>query len=159
LNTYQTLCFVIIAKQDYKIKLLLNQYQILGHYPDLEWTIYDGSENQNRVLVSSNRLLMKEMVQTHENHIATIVIHRRPIQTRTDIIHQYDATDDDVLGHSDVNQTTKIVQRRDIHSVLLNITWFTSICPDDQILCSGHYEIKCYTIKQRCDGKIDRFHR
>jgi hypothetical protein len=52
-----------------------------------------------------------------------------------------------------MNETKKHLQKRDTNSILLNITWLTSICPDDQMLCGGHFETKCYTKEQRCDGK------
>ena len=54
-----------------------------------------------------------------------------------------------------MNETKKHLQRRDINSILLNITWLTSICPDDQMICNGHFETKCYTKEQRCDGKFN----
>ncbi len=151
LNTYQTLCFVIIAKDEYKIKLFLNDYHFIEQRSDLELNIYDGSEDDNQILASSNWLLRKEIVQTRENHIATILIRKHSIQSITDQHH-----DEDVLGYLETNETKKHLQKRDINSVLLNITWLTSICPDDQMLCGGHYETKCYTKEQRCDGKFDK---
>jgi hypothetical protein len=110
--------------------------------------IYDGSEEQNIILASSNWLLRKEILQTRENHIATIIIRKHSVQSITDQI------DDDVLGYLEMNETKKYRKQRDINSILLNITWLTSICPDDQMLCSGHYETKCFTKQQRCDGKF-----
>jgi len=56
-----------------------------------------------------------------------------------------------------MNETAKRIQRRDVNAILLNITWFTSFCSDDQMLCGGHFEPKCYTKEQRCDGKLNDF--
>ena len=111
--------------------------------------IYDGSEEQNQILASSNWFLSKEIIQTRENHIATIIIRQRSVQP-TSII------DDDVLGYLEMNETNKQIQRRDINFILLNITWVTSICSDDQMLCGGRFETKCYTKEQRCDGKLNQ---
>ena len=151
LNKYQSVCFVIIAKEEYKIKLILNQFQFLQQRSDLELIIYDGSEYQNRIIASSNWLLKTDTIQTRENHVATIVIrkHSNPINDEQPIDH-------DVLGYLEMNETNKIrLRRRDTNLILLNVTWFTSICPDDQILCGGHFETKCYTKEQRCDGTWD----
>lgn len=152
LHNYQTLCFVIIAKDEYKIKMLLNQYEISNEHPDLEWMIYDGSEAQEQLLLVSNRLLSKETVQTRRSHIATIIIRQRSTPSIPDIVNTYHG-DEDVLGHLDTK--TVVRRRRAIDGILLNITWFTSICPDDQMLCGGHFETKCYTAEQRCDGRFD----
>ncbi len=111
-------------------------------------TVYDGSEEENQILASSNWLLRKEIIQTRENSIATIIIRKHLIASITD---QHD--DNDVLGYLEMNETRKSLQKRDTNLVLLNITWLTSICPDDQMLCGGHFETKCYTKEQRCDGK------
>ncbi|CAF3056298.1 unnamed protein product [Rotaria sp. Silwood2] len=150
LDSYQSLCFVIIAKEEYKIKLFINQYQFLEHRSDLELIIYDGSEEQNQILLSSNWLLNKEIIQTRQYHIATIIIRKRLLQSISIITDSHH--DDDVLGYLD---TKASIQRRDTNLVLLNITWLTSICPDDQKLCGGHFETKCYTKEQRCDGIWD----
>jgi hypothetical protein len=150
LNQYQSLCFVIIAKEEYKIKLILNQVHSIEQLSDHEIIVYDGSEYQNRILASSNWLLKKGILQTRENHIATIIIRKHSNQPISLM------NDDDVLGYLEMNETDKIrIQRRDVNSVLLNITWFTSICPDDQMLCGGHFETKCFTKEQRCDGIWD----
>ena len=149
---YQTLCLVIIAKDEYRIKLILNQYPRLTQLSEFDWTIYDGSVDQNRILVASNQYLMRETVQTRVSHITTLVLRRRQFPSIERLVdHPYD--DPDVLGHFDSNQTNPHRQRRSIDPILLNITWMTSICPDDQMLCGGHFETKCYTTKQRCDGK------
>lgn len=142
LNTYQSLCFIIIAKEEYKIKFILNDYHFLEQKSDYQLTIYDGNEEDNQILVSSNWLLKKEIIQTHNHHISTIIIRKNS-----------NHIDEDVLGYLEMNETNKHLQKRDINSILLNITWLTSICPDDQMLCGGHFETKCYTKKQRCDGK------
>ncbi len=149
LNTYQTLCFILIAKEEYKIKLQLNDYHFIEQRPDFELNIYDGSEQENQILTSTNWLIRKQIVQTRENHIATIIIRKHSIQSITD-----QPEDDDVLGYLEMNETKKYLQRRDTNLILLNITWLTSICPDDQMLCGGHFETKCYTKEQRCDGKF-----
>ncbi|CAF3731038.1 unnamed protein product [Rotaria sordida] len=151
LDNYQSLCFIIIAKEEYKIKLFINQYQFIEQRPDLELIIYDGSEQQNKILLSSNWLLNKEIIQTRQHHIATIIIRKRSIQSISIITDPHN-DDDDVVGYLD---TKKSIQRRDTNLVLLNITWLTSICPDDQKLCGGHFETKCYTKQQRCDGIWD----
>ncbi|CAF3578250.1 unnamed protein product [Rotaria socialis] len=151
LDTYQSLCFVIIAKEQYKIKLFINQNQFLEQRSDFEFIIYDGSEQQNKILASSSWFSSKEILQTRQNYIATIVVRKRSIQSLSITANQHD-DDDDVVGYLD---TKKNIQRRDTNSVLLNITWLTSICPDDQRLCGGHFETKCYTKHQRCDGIWD----
>lgn len=148
LNTYQNLCFVIIAREEYKIKVLLDDYHFIEQRSDLELNIYDGSEEGNEILASSNWLSRKEIVQTRENHIVTIVIRKHSVQSITD------QHDEDVVGYVEMNETRPRQQRRQIDPVLLNITWVTSICPDDQMLCGGHFETKCYTKEQRCDGKF-----
>ena len=154
LHNSQTLCFVIIAKEEYKIKLLLNQYQIFNEHPDLEWMIYDGSEAQDQLLLASNRLRTKETIQTRRSHIATVIIRQRSVPE----IVNTDHVDEDVLGHLDTNDTRAIARRRRAsNAILLNITWITSICPDDQMLCGGHFEVKCYTAEQRCDGQCALF--
>lgn len=154
LNIYESLCLVIIAKDEYRIKLILNQYPLLSQTSEYEWIIYDGSADQNRILISSHQFLMRETIQTRESHIATIIVRRRLFTSIERLVeHQYD--DSDVLGHFDSNQTIEHRQRRSIDSILLNITWITSICPDDQMLCGGHFETKCFTTKQRCDGVWD----
>ncbi|CAF1054023.1 unnamed protein product [Rotaria sp. Silwood1] len=150
IDKYQSLCFVIIAKEEYKIKLFINQYQFIEQRPDLELIIYDGSEQQNQILLSSNWLLNKEIIQTRQHHIATIIIRKRSIESISIITDPQH--DDDVIGYLD---TKKSIQRRDTNLILLNITWLTSICPDDQKLCGGHFETKCYTKQQRCDGIWD----
>ncbi|UJR37610.1 hypothetical protein I4U23_030307 [Adineta vaga] len=148
LNKNQSLCLIIIAKEEYKIKFISNQYEFFKQRSDLEMIIYDGSEEQNQILTSSNWLLKKETIQTKDNHIATIVIRKHSIKPISII-------SDDVLGYLDSNKTHRYIQRRDINSLVLNITWITSICPDDQMLCGGNFETKCYTKEQRCDGIWD----
>lgn len=74
---------------------------------------------------------MKQIIQTHENHIATIIIQKRAKENPHELF---------------------INQQNPINNILFNITWLTSLCPSNQILCSGHYEIKCYSVEQRCDG-------
>lgn len=146
LNTSQSLCFVVIAKDEYKIKFILNQYEFFRHRPDLEMLIYDGSEDQQLPLTSSSWLLSQNVLQTRAHHIATIVIRRRVAESLAIV-------SDDVLGHLDVHHPDRQIQRRSVDATVLNITWITSICPDDQMLCGGHFETKCYTKRQRCDGK------
>ncbi|CAF1166852.1 unnamed protein product [Rotaria magnacalcarata] len=148
LDTYQSLCFVIIAKEEYKIKLFVKENRFLEQRSDFEFIIYDGSEQQNKILASSSWLPSKEILQTRQNYIATIVVQKRSIQSLSITANQHD-DDDDVVGYLD---TKKNIQRRDTNSILLNITWLTSICPDDQRLCGGHFETKCYTTQQQCDG-------
>lgn len=150
LDNYQSLCFVIIAKEEYKIKLLINQNQFLEQRSDFEFIIYDGSEQQNQILASSSWLLNKDTLQTRQHHIATIVVRKRATQSLAININQ-NIEDEDILGYLDTNKT---VQKRDTNLLLLNITWVTTICPDDQKLCGGHFETKCYTKQQRCDGKF-----
>lgn len=140
LNTYQSLCFVIIAKEEYKIKFLVNDYQQQSNF---QWTIYDGNEDDNQIIVSSDGFSRKQLFQTREHHIATIILRKNSVQT-----------DNDIIGYLEMNETKKSLQRRDLNGILLNITWLTSICPDDQMLCGGNFETKCYTKEQRCDGKI-----
>ena len=147
LNNYQTSCFVIIARDEYKIKLLLHQSYSIAQRPDLEWIVYEGSEQHNRILVSSNWLPMKDSVQTRESHIATIIVRQRAMPKVVDHF------DDEVIGYAETNETRKLVQRRDVSSMLLNITWSSSICQDDQMLCDARFETKCYTSEQRCDGR------
>lgn len=145
LNKYQSLCFIIIAKQEYKIKFNINHYELFQKRSDFEFVIYDGSVEQDQMLTSSNWFLRKDSVQTKDHHIATIVIRKRSIKPIE--------ISDDVLGHLDFNQTHREIRRREIDSMVLNITWLASLCPDDQMLCGGHFETKCYTKEQRCDGK------
>lgn len=76
-------------------------------------------------------MLMRQIIQTHETHIATIVIRKRSVENRVFFNQQYDNK-----------------------NILFNVTWFTTLCPSNQMLCSGHYEIKCYSPQQRCDGKL-----
>ncbi|CAF0779887.1 unnamed protein product [Adineta steineri] len=128
LSNRESLCLILIADEKHKIKLIINQYKFLNQRPDLEFLVYDGSEQDNHLLISSNSLLMKQIVQTNQNHIATIIIRK----------------------HSKQNQNLPIPIRQ--NNILLNITWLTSLCPDDQMVCGGHYELKCYTNEQRCDG-------
>ena len=153
LNSYETLCFVIVAKEEHKIKMIVNQYQSLDtQLSDFEWRIYDGVEEQNQLLLSSSHFLSKQMVQTRQHHIATMIVRRLSSFPSVDqLIHSY--VDEDVLGHMDSNWTEKPRSRRSIDMLLLNLTWFTSICSDDQMLCSGNFETKCYSADQRCDGK------
>jgi len=132
LSNRESLCFIIIAKEKHKIKLIINQYNFINQRPDLELFVYDGSEQQNQLLVSSNSLLMIPTVQTYQNHFATIVIRKSFIENQDFYIYQ-----------------------NDFNNILLNITWFTSVCSDDQILCNGHFETKCYLKEQRCDGIWD----
>lgn len=149
LNMYQTLCLVIVAKEEYKIKLFLDDEHFIEQRSDLELNVYDGSEENNQILASSNWLLRKKVIQTRENHIITMVIRKHSVQSITD------QRDEDVVGYLEPNDTRSHRQRRAIDQTLLNITWVTSICPDDQMLCGGHFETKCYTKEQRCDGKCN----
>lgn len=152
LDNYQTLCFVIIAKDEYKINLILSQYHFIQQRPDLELVIYDGSEQQNKILASSNWLANNKIIQTRENSIATIIIRKRSLPTVSLTAEQPD-DNDDVFGF--LENKEKRIERRDTNLILANITWLTSFCPDDQRLCGGHFETKCYTKQQRCDGKIN----
>ena len=127
----QSLCLVIIAEQKHKIKLAVTQYHFADQRPDLEYFVYDGSEEQNQLITSSNWLSAKQIVQTYQHHVATISIRKR-------------STDDDNVPSDSLPSYQ--------NSVLLNITWLTSLCPDDEMVCGGHFEAKCYTKKQRCDG-------
>jgi len=68
-------------------------------------------------------------VQTRQSHIATIVIRKRSIENQNSLIYQ-----------------------RNIDNISVNITWLTSLCEDNQFLCGGHFETKCYSYEQRCDG-------
>ncbi|CAF2921148.1 unnamed protein product, partial [Rotaria sp. Silwood2] len=134
LSDRQSLCFIIITKEKHKIKLIINQYNFLIQRPDLEFFVYDGSEQQNQILFSSDMLTLKQTIQTRENHLATIIIRKRSIEN--------------------IN-TVFINPQYYVNNILFNITWLTSLCPYNQMLCSGHYETKCYTLKQRCDGIWD----
>ena len=116
LSNRESLCFVIVAKEKHQIRLIINQHS------DDELLVYDGDQQRSLFLLSSNSFLNKQMVQTRQNHVATIVI--RP-------------------GSTVMNTDDKLA---------FNITWLTSICPDNQFLCGGHFETKCYTKEQRCDG-------
>ncbi|CAF0965339.1 unnamed protein product [Rotaria sordida] len=138
LSNRQSLCFIIIAKEKYKIKLIINQYNFLYQHPDLEFLIYDGSEQQNHLLLSSIMLLQKTIIQTRENHIATIIIRKNRSQENLNRFFLYQQ-----------------IQQDNFNNILLNITWLTSLCPYNQLLCNGHNEIKCYSSKQRCDGIWD----
>jgi len=131
LSNRESLCFIIIANEKHKIKLILNQHNFLNQHPDLELLVYDGSEQQNRLMTSSTRLLMRQTVQTNQHHIATIIIRKRSVGNQSSILP---------------------IEQSDMKNILLNITWLTSLCPDDQMVCGGHFEKKCYTNKQRCDG-------
>lgn len=115
LSNRESLCFVIMTKEKHHIRLIINQSV------DYELLVYDGDQTGNQLLLSSNSLLDKQIVQTRHNHLATIVIRTRSI----------------------VNVDDKLA---------FNITWLTSLCPDNQFLCGGHFEIKCYSKEQRCDG-------
>ncbi|CAF3447637.1 unnamed protein product [Rotaria sp. Silwood1] len=134
LSNRQSLCFIIITKEKHKIKLIINQYNFLNQRSDLEFLVYDGSEQQNLLLLSSDMSLPKQIIQTHEYHIATIIIRKRSKENLNTIF---------------------LNQLYESNNILLNITWLTSICSYNQMLCSGHYEIKCYSPKQRCDGIWD----
>jgi hypothetical protein len=134
LSDRQSLCFIITAKENHKIKLIINQYNFLNLHPELEFLVYDGSEQQKQLLLSSNWLLPKQIVQTYEHHIATIIIRKRSIE----------------------NENSLAKQSNDVNNILLNISWLISICPDNQMLCSGHFETKCYTDQQRCDGSFNK---
>ncbi|CAF3575330.1 unnamed protein product [Rotaria socialis] len=130
----ESLCFIIIAQEKHKIKIIFNHFEILKLRPDLELLIYDGSETQKQLLLTSDMLLMKQIIQTHENHVATIIIRKRSTENLHELFFN---------------------QQNNVNNILFNITWLTSLCPSNQILCSGHYEIKCYSIEQRCDGIWD----
>jgi hypothetical protein len=130
----QSLCFIIIAKEKHKIKLTINQYNFINQHPELDFLVYDGSEQQNQLLISSNWLFTKQIVQTHEHHIATIIIRKRAIEN------------DDLI----------IQESNDKNNILLNISWLISICPENQMVCGGHFETKCYTNAQRCDGMFNK---
>ncbi|CAF1117896.1 unnamed protein product [Adineta ricciae] len=147
LNKYQSLCFIIIAKQEYKIKLNVNHDELFQKRSDLEFLIYDGSVEQDQILTSSNWFLRKDIIQTKNHHIATIIIRKRSVKPIE--------INDDAPAHLEFNQTYRTIRRREIDSMVLNITWLTSLCPDDQMLCGGHFETKCYTKEQRCDGFWD----
>lgn len=148
MNSYENLCFIIVAKEEYKIKLFINDGDSRQKRPDFEFVIYDGTEEENHLLTSFNWLMKNKTVQTREYPIATILIRKTIAQSITD-----QHIDKDVLGYLHLNQT-KHLSKRDTNSVLLNITWLTSLCPDDQMLCGGHFQTKCYTKEQRCDGKL-----
>ncbi|CAF4080046.1 unnamed protein product [Adineta steineri] len=148
LKINQSICFIIIAKEDYKIKFMLNQYYFFKQHEDFEMIVYDGTEEQNKILTSSSWLLKKDIVQTRDNHVATIIIRKRSLQPISLI-------NDDVFNYLQINDTNKQIQQRGINFISLNITWVTSICPDNQMLCGGHFETKCYTKEQRCDGIWD----
>ena len=118
----ESLCFVILAKDKHKIKLIVDRVNFNNQQSGLDLFIYDGDEEENRILVSTNSILSRQIVQTREHHLATIVIRKRQ----------------------------EIIS--DFNGILLNITWLTSVCPDNQMLCGGRYETKCYSKQQRCDG-------
>lgn len=164
MNSYETLCFVIIAKEEHKIKFLfnVNSYVQNENSNDFEWIIYDGSEHQNQLLASSNDHPLKEIIRTRQHHVATIIIHRRIFTSIDHILHSY--INEDAVGHIDFQEKTNRSSNsnninynthdNNVNSIIFNLTWLTSICPDDQTLCSGHFETKCFTAEQRCDGKI-----
>ena len=151
LDNYQLLCFIIIAQEEYRIKLFINQYQFIKHEPDLEMIIYDGSEQQSLVLISSNWFSTREIVQTRESHIATIIIRNRSTQS---IFARTDQRNQDILRDFETKNRS---EQRHENLFLLNITWLTSICSDDQMLCGGNFETKCYTKQQRCDGRFNNY--
>lgn len=142
---YQTQCETIVAYSGDRGEILLNDLLlsnrmslcfvimtkekhhlrlIIDQRSDLEFVIYDGDQAGNILLASSYSLLNKQMVQTRQSHTATIVIHQRSIDAENSPSDQ----------------------------LVLNITWMTSICLENQFLCSGHFERKCYSKQQRCDG-------
>jgi hypothetical protein len=133
LSNRQSLCFILIAKEKHKIRLIISQSNFLNRYPEYEFEIYDGSEQQNQLLMSSNSSFSRQMVQTRQNHLATIIIRKRLI----------------------VNQNS-LIDQQDRNNLVLHIAWLTTVCPDNQILCSGHFETKCYSNAQRCDGLCDK---
>ncbi|CAF0820717.1 unnamed protein product [Adineta ricciae] len=130
----QSLCLVLVAEEKHKIKLNLNQYQFIEQHPNLEYRVYDGTEEQNLSLVSSNWYSTRQIVQTYQHHLITIVIRKRSYISSDAI-----APIDDLYGND----------------ASLNITWVTSLCSDDEIACGGRFELKCYTKQQRCDGIWD----
>lgn len=77
---------------------------------------------------------MKQIVQTRQHYVATIVIRKRLIQNQDSLIEQ-----------------------QNLNNSLLNITWFTSLCQDNQFSCGSRYEAKCYSSEQRCDGSLNKF--
>lgn len=135
LSNRDSLCFVILTKKNYKIKLLINQFNFIHQRPDLEFLIYDGSQHDKLLLISSNWLMTKQIVQTHVNHFATIVIRKRSEEN----INKYFLDEFAILNN-----------------ILLNVTWVTSLCPFDQMPCTGRFESKCYSTKQRCDGLLKK---
>ncbi|UJR08609.1 hypothetical protein I4U23_012868 [Adineta vaga] len=134
LSNRQSLCLILIAEEKHKIKLILNQFKFLEERPDLEFVVYDGSEEQNQILTSSNWYSSKQIVQTYQHHLMTIVIRKH--------------------SKSNPNEFFPVEESYE-NTILLNITWLTSLCPDDEMVCSGHFESKCFTKQQRCDGVWD----
>ena len=137
LSARSSLCFVIIAQQRHKIQLFINHYQTVHQPSDVDLLIYDGTDPQTQLFQSPLWLPIKYIVQTRDNHLVTVVIRRR--SSLANASSQFKATEID-LASAGVNQ------------FLLNITWLSSVCSDDQMLCSGQFERKCYSHQQRCDG-------
>lgn len=125
LSHHQSLCFVVISKENFPIKLIVNRHDFLNPHFNWTYSIHDGDRNGNRLLSTSNVFTRKKIFQTQRNHLATIVIEKSSKDSSVDS-----------------------------NELLLNITWSTVFCPEDEFLCSGHYETKCFTKQQRCDGKI-----
>lgn len=123
-----SLCFVLMTKDKHQLELMVQQYDFLYQHPSWEYLIYDGDQQRSQILTSSKIFLTKQLVQTRGNHLATIVLRKRFPEN----VHELFDPDD----------------------FLLNITWWTSFCPAEQFLCNGHFERKCYTKQQRCDGQI-----
>ena len=132
LSNRQSLCFVIIAPEKHHIRLLVNQYHFAEQRPDWQFFVFDGDESREQLLVSSNSMLVKHTVQTRQTPVVTIIIRRSSTE------------DEDPL--SDVQNPDR---------PLLDLTWSTSLCPDNQFICGGHFENKCYTKEQRCDGSSE----
>ncbi|CAF0832303.1 unnamed protein product [Adineta steineri] len=133
LKINQSICFIIIAKEDYKIKFMLNQYYFFKQHEDFEMIVYDGTEEQNKILTSSSWLLKKDIVQTRDNHVATIIIRKRSLQPISLI-------NDDVFNYLQINDTNKQIQQRGINFISLNITWVTKLPPpytEQQIIPSN----------------------
>jgi hypothetical protein len=117
------------VKEKHQIRLMIDQYNFIHQRPDLELFVYDDNQPQNQLLPSSGLLQVRPTVQTPRNHLSTIVIHKRSI-----------INENSSIDHDNSNNFT------------FNITWSTSICSENQFLCGGRFETKCYSKEQRCDG-------
>ena len=123
LSNRRSLCFVVISKEKSPIQLIINRHDVLYQHSNWTYSIYDGDRKRNQLLAKSNPFVGKKIVRTHGDHLATIIL-----------------------------ETSSKENLSDSNELFLNITWSTSICREDEFPCGGHFERKCFTKQQRCDG-------